>query len=422
MHGVSAFDEIDSKEKSVQNSTSSIVESVVDKEDLKVVDAFGSETKLGQTEMSSEIPQENQGEETEEEKQEEETEEEKQEETEEEKQEIIAAALMPLNTDLDDEDEDEIEEDSGDVNFTLKGKLGKQEVVPIVGVHDYSNMKNGPDVDVDELGEKLKNVADAETPNYTPERFRTDNAIDVEFREVTDADFEDTEDLTKVEQNAAVEAEKSLMDKAIEYYNYMDEHPIESLKKGLSVAGDLFGSIMRRHTFNKMKRAKRIFRQGDFDYTLRKDGSLILLKYRGNSGKVIIPSRVGNKPVLYIHPDFLFSQTNPLDNYYTRGVVGKIVGKDDGALEGSSTINEVVLPESLLAISDKTFTGCATIKHLVIPSSVRSISNNAFYGSSIKKLFFNGQIPDNFEVDKFAGNVYARVDEFEYEAGGEQDE
>ena len=154
MHGVSAFDEIDSKEKSVQNSTSSIVESVVDKEDLKVVDAFGSETKLGQTEMSSEIPQENQGEETEKEKQEEETEEEKQEETEEEKQEIIAAALMPLNTDLDDEDEDEIEEDSGDVNFTLKGKLGKQEVVPIVGVHDYSNMKNGPDVD--ELGEKLK--------------------------------------------------------------------------------------------------------------------------------------------------------------------------------------------------------------------------------------------------------------------------
>lgn len=413
MHGVSAFDEIDSKEKSVQNSTSSIVESVVDKEDLKVVDAFGSETKLGQTEMSSEIPQENQGEETEKEKQE---------ETEEEKQEIIAAALMPLNTDLDDEDEDEIEEDSGDVNFTLKGKLGKQEVVPIVGVHDYSNMKNGPDVDVDELGEKLKNVADAETPNYTPERFRTDNAIDVEFREVTDADFEDTEDLTKVEQNAAVEAEKSLMDKAIEYYNYMDEHPIESLKKGLSVAGDLFGSIMRRHTFNKMKRAKQIFRQGDFDYTLRKDGSLILLKYRGNSGKVVIPSRVGNKPVLYIHPDFLFSQTNPLDNYYTRGVVGKIVGKDDGALEGNSTINEVVLPESLLAISDKTFTGCATIKHLVIPSSVRSISNNAFYGSSIKKLFFNGQIPDNFEVDKFAGNVYARVDEFEYEAGGDQDE
>lgn len=426
MHGVNAFTESSTKEKSVPNSTSpSLNNTIPSVDDLSIVDAFGDEGALSEDTNSERLSKDNtnivESDEvvgSESDKCEERTE---SVESEEEKQELIVMALNngSVSNDLDeDEDEitvsDEVEgTDTDDINFTLKGKLGKQEVVPVVGIHDYSNMAPESDVDVDDLSEKLKKSADDETPNFTPERFRTDNAIDAEFREVTDAEFEDSEDLSKVTQNAEENAEKSLWNKAVDYYNYMDDHPVEALKKGFGYAGMIVGSLMRRHTFNKMKRSKQIFRQGDFDFVLRKDGSLVLLKYRGSNGRVIIPSNVGNKPVLYIHPDFLFSQTNPLDNYYTRGVVSKIAGVDEGALEGNGTITEIVLPESLLAISDKTFTGCATIKHLVIPASVRSIANNAFYGSGIKKLFFNGEIPDNFETDKFAGNIYVALDECE---------
>ena len=407
MHGVGAFDDFEPREKSVQNNSPEVGQNnSVDVNDLQTVNVFGDTKTLTATEKVSNVSQ------NEESPSKQEGVEDTVKTTENLEESInqgFDTAIVSVVQDEDDEDDfveltESCDNNSDSVNFTLKGKLAKQEVVPIVGIHDYSEIKT-EDIDVDDLSEKLKDIADAETPDFIPERFRTDNAIDAEFK--------DAEDLTPIKENVIKEEQKSLFDKFNDYCDYLNDHPFKAMGDVAAKIGTSFGGLMRRHSFNKMKRSKQIFRQGDFDYILRKDGSLVLLKYRGNERVLKIPSVVGNKPVLYLHPDFLYSQTNPFDNYKARDFMYKLRGVDENSFESDKvTIEQIILPESLLAISDKTFYGCTTLHYLVIPASVRSMSNNAFKKSSIQKLFFNGTIPKNFDTEKYVGNIYVTPEEY----------
>ena len=104
---------------------------------------------------------------------------------------------------------------------------------------------------------------------------------------------------------------------AVNVLDAMNDHPMQTLAAGAGAIAGFFSKLLRQHSFNKMlKNGKKVV-SGDFE--LVQNGNLLIVsKYTGVSSTVQIPSEIGNLPVRYINPDFLYSSSNPFDNYKMR--------------------------------------------------------------------------------------------------------
>ncbi|MFR1270482.1 MAG: leucine-rich repeat protein [[Eubacterium] siraeum] len=90
---------------------------------------------------------------------------------------------------------------------------------------------------------------------------------------------------------------------------------------------------------------------GDYDYSVRDDGTVVITGYSGSAEKVDIPEKIDGKSVTSIG-DYAF--------YYC------------------SSLTSVTIPNSVTSIGEYAFGDCANLTNITIPNSVTSICKGAF--------------------------------------------
>ncbi len=131
---------------------------------------------------------------------------------------------------------------------------------------------------------------------------------------------------------------------------------------------------------------------GDYEYEVNEYGILVITKYAGSGGEVVIPSELDGKKVMKIG-DSAFKGCIGLTSVEIPSSVTEI---SDSAFSGCIGLTSVEIPSSVRWILDSAFSGCSSLTNVEIPSSVREIGANAFEGcigltsveipSSVKKI------------------------------------
>lgn len=204
---------------------------------------------------------------------------------------------------------------------------------------------------------------------------------------------------------------ESLMQKVDE----VNAHPIHFCALLFDTCYRTIAGIIKRISFSKLIKKGVKVEAGEFEF-VKTANYLTLTKYSGVSNTIEVPATVGKLPVKYLHPDFLYSSVNPFDNYKFRSMKSALKGLSTVALEENvdssflSDITEIVLPSTLVAIPEGVFAGCTKLTELVIPASVKSFSIASIKNSGVTNIYFDGEIPQSFDVNKFKGNVFVKED------------
>lgn len=103
---------------------------------------------------------------------------------------------------------------------------------------------------------------------------------------------------------------------------------------------------------NETKKVKaETLKEGDCEYEIIDEGSVLLKKYLGSQRIVDIPAKVGGRSVVRI---------------------------GQGAFWECISLEQVTIPSGIAGIEANAFWGCKNLKEMIIPDSVLSISSNAF--------------------------------------------
>ncbi len=216
----------------------------------------------------------------------------------------------------------------------------------------------------------------------------------------------------------SVESPKSIYNNTESLMQKVDEvnaHPIHFCALLFEVCYRMIAGIIKRISFSKLIKKGVKVEAGEFEF-VKTANYLTLTKYSGVSNTIEVPATVGKLPVKYLHPDFLYSSVNPFDNYKFRSMKSALKGLSTVALDENvdssflSDITEIVLPNTLVAIPDGVFAGCTRLTELVIPASVKSFSVASIKNSGIVDIYFDGEVPQSFDVNKFKGNVFVKED------------
>lgn len=216
----------------------------------------------------------------------------------------------------------------------------------------------------------------------------------------------------------SVEPPKSICSNAESLMQKVDEvnaHPIHFCALLFDTCYRMIAGIIKRISFSKLIKKGVKVEAGEFEF-VKTANYLTLTKYSGVSNTIEVPATVGKLPVKYLHPDFLYSSVNPFDNYKFRSMKSALKGLSTVALEENvdssflSDITEIVLPSTLVAIPEGVFAGCTKLTELVIPASVKSFSIASIKNSGVTNIYFDGEIPQSFDVNKFKGNVFVKED------------
>ena len=175
---------------------------------------------------------------------------------------------------------------------------------------------------------------------------------------------------------------------------------------------------------NKFKKYQKHFEKGhllstrDFDFLEDENGFVMVYRYKGTSQDIKIPSYVGESAVMYLHPNFLSSVLNPLNDSRFRGLKRSLQEVDTTSFTNTRFSNiltgakSIQLPDKLQAIPPLVFSGCTRLRRIIVPETVGTISPDAFEGSKIKEIVLLGDCPANFQLVSLPTGckVYCRVD------------
>lgn len=112
----------------------------------------------------------------------------------------------------------------------------------------------------------------------------------------------------------------------------------------------------------------------DFEYTRDKYGNIILTKYTGSGGDVVIPREHAGNPVIGID-NSTFYECHDLVSVTIPGSVVKI---GDNAFWGCDGITSITIPDSVKSVGSCVFDGCRGLVSVTIPDSLTSIVEYMF--------------------------------------------
>ena len=134
---------------------------------------------------------------------------------------------------------------------------------------------------------------------------------------------------------------------------------------------------------------------GDFDYELREDGTIMITGYSGTESDVVFPSKIDGKTVTGIRalkgnkgmiesvtiPEsvtfFAFAFEN-CKNLKKATLSDGITQVAPGGFMNCTALKTVVIPDSVTVIAENAFTGCKNLESVTIPNKVESINDWAF--------------------------------------------
>ena len=115
---------------------------------------------------------------------------------------------------------------------------------------------------------------------------------------------------------------------------------------------------------------------GDYEYSVRDDGTLEITKYTGSAEKLDIPEKINGKSVTSIGDEaFIFCR-----NLTSITIPNSATEIGYGAFEWCENLTSITIPESVTNIGHYAFGHCTSLKNITIPGSVTSIHTWAFVG------------------------------------------
>ena len=128
---------------------------------------------------------------------------------------------------------------------------------------------------------------------------------------------------------------------------------------------------------------------GDYEYTIKNNGTIDITKYDGTSTTLIIPSLINNKEVSSIGYRAFYGCKNLINIVIPNGV--KTIGNE--AFFDCTKLNRVTIPNTVKTIGTEAFYNCSSLKTVTIPESVVSIGDHAFgyYYYFIRQIIGEGE-------------------------------
>lgn len=117
--------------------------------------------------------------------------------------------------------------------------------------------------------------------------------------------------------------------------------------------------------------------EGDYTYEIT-DGKATLTDYSGVGGDIIIPSTLGDYPVITIGNN-VFYDRNDLTRVTIPDTVTRI---EDFAFYGCSNLTDIAIPNSVTTIGNFSFCNCSNLISVTIGDLVNSIGDYGFSGCS----------------------------------------
>ena len=124
---------------------------------------------------------------------------------------------------------------------------------------------------------------------------------------------------------------------------------------------------------------------GDFKYIIKKNGKVKIKKYVGTAKTVKIPSEIEGKEV------------------YSIGSEAFIKGKSWADEMKNTTLEKVVIPDTVYSIKDSAFYNCVNLKTVIFGKNVKIIRSNAFSGCVNLKNVTLGKNIEEMGVCVFSG-------------------
>lgn len=137
----------------------------------------------------------------------------------------------------------------------------------------------------------------------------------------------------------------------------------------------------------------------EFDYTIKKDGTVEIIRYNGKRETVVFPCMLSDRRVSSIKlinggsdmstvvknvylpgsiteiSDEAFIKCSSIEKVVVQFKVRRI---GDRAFSNCERLEKIEIPEGVLEIGDEAFAGCISLQEAVIPKGVKKIGNNAF--------------------------------------------
>ena len=120
--------------------------------------------------------------------------------------------------------------------------------------------------------------------------------------------------------------------------------------------------------------ASATFEEGDFKFEICSDSEMMVVRYIGSGGDVVIPKTAGGKTVTRIYSG-TFHENESVTSVTVPDTITRI---DDSAFDSCYKVKKITLPESLSQIEYNTFSSCYSLESINIPKSVTKIGDWAF--------------------------------------------
>lgn len=142
--------------------------------------------------------------------------------------------------------------------------------------------------------------------------------------------------------------------------------------------------------------------EGDFTYSIQ-DKSVIITKYTGKGGTVIIPEKIADLPVTVIG-GFASSEYTKKDPSITSVKIPLgIVEISYEAFHNCTGLTEISIPSSVREVGTRAFLGCENLAKVTFEPGIMNIGTNAFQDlTKLTDVWFPSSIK-NFESMAFYG-------------------
>ncbi|MBQ2797925.1 MAG: leucine-rich repeat domain-containing protein [Ruminiclostridium sp.] len=140
---------------------------------------------------------------------------------------------------------------------------------------------------------------------------------------------------------------------------------------------------------------------GDYQYKIKRDGTIAITDYRGSATELEIPAEIDGMKVTEVE-GYGFHECKTLVSVTIPYGVKKL---GTGAFNECTSLENISIPDSVTVIGNDAFVDCISLRTIRLPESLQYIGSYAFYGCRLESVY----IPDinlDIEGEAFSKGAY----------------